>query len=93
MFAPSPEPPALAIVDFARTMIEEAFAPLDPRIAQKSTEVERCAATLGKLMPEFYTLPRVLLDVRHMVRPLFRSLFVLSVANASERFNMFHCTL
>jgi hypothetical protein len=40
-------------VDFARSMIEDAFGGLDPRTAQSSIEVAHYADLLGKLKPSF----------------------------------------
>ena len=53
LFVFSPRRSILEFVAFARSMIEDAFGDLDPRIAQYSTAVERYAALLGKLKPTF----------------------------------------
>jgi hypothetical protein len=50
-------PSVLALADFARSMIEDAFGGLDPRTAQKNMEVERYADILGKLKPAFIHHP------------------------------------
>jgi hypothetical protein len=49
----SARPSVRAFVDFARSMIEDAFGGLDPRAAQNSMEVARYAELLGKLKPSF----------------------------------------
>lgn len=45
------------LVEFAQGMIEEAFAPLDPQIAQFEMSVERYAEILGGLKPAFIHHP------------------------------------
>src|SRR5713226_248868 len=49
----SPTPSSLALVDFAREMVEEAFHPLDPETAQFHLPVEKYAAILSELKPKF----------------------------------------
>jgi len=49
----SPTPASLAFVDFSREMIREAFAPLDPELAQYEMKVEDYAELLGRLKPGF----------------------------------------
>ncbi len=51
-------PSGRALIEHARAMIEEAFAPLDPRTAQFHLPVDRFAAILGKLKPAFIHHPR-----------------------------------
>jgi hypothetical protein len=46
-------PAARAFADFTRGLIEEAFAPLEPRTAQHSLPVERFAQILSDLKPKF----------------------------------------
>jgi hypothetical protein len=60
----------LALVDFARELIEEAFSPLDPRQAHENLEVSKAVDALVRLKPYFIHHPRtrtllqrVLLDV------------------------------
>ncbi len=53
LFVYSPRASTLAFVEFARTMIREAFAPHDPETAQYQMPVEQYAAILGKLKPSF----------------------------------------
>ncbi len=51
-------PSAIAMSEFAREMIEEAFAPLYPPKAQYSLPVEEYAAILAKLKPAFIHHPK-----------------------------------
>ena len=53
----SPRPSSLAFTAFAKGMIEEAFAPFDPRTAQHEMEVDRYAAILNKVKPAFIHHP------------------------------------
>lgn len=57
LFAYSPRPSSLAFITHARQMIEEAFAPLNPELAQHEMSVERYAEILGKLKPAFIHHP------------------------------------
>src|SRR2546422_10651745 len=54
----SPTPEMLALVEHARSMIEDAFAPLDPPRAHESLAVERCVEILTTLKPGFIHHPR-----------------------------------
>jgi len=58
LFVFSPCPSAIAFCEFARELIEEAFAPLDPREAQYSLPVEEYVAILAKLKPYFIHHPK-----------------------------------
>lgn len=58
LFVFSPCPSAIALCEFAREMIEEAFAPLEPREAQYSLPVEEYVAILAKLKPSFIHHPK-----------------------------------
>ena len=58
IFVFSPRPSTVAMVKFAQEMIEEAFAPLDPREAQHHLPVEEFAAILAKLKPQFIHHPK-----------------------------------
>jgi hypothetical protein len=53
----SPTPSSLALVDFARKMVEAAFHPLDPETAQFHMPVEKYAAILSDLKPKFIHAP------------------------------------
>jgi hypothetical protein len=57
LFVYSPRPSIKGLTDFAKSMIEDAFGGVDPRVAQKSMEVERYAELLGKLKPAFIHHP------------------------------------
>lgn len=58
LFVFSPCPSAIAFCEFARELIEEAFAPLEPREAQYSLPVEEYVAILAKLKPYFIHHPK-----------------------------------
>ena len=53
----SPRKSTLAFIAFARKLIEEAFAPLNPKIAQYKLSVEQYAEILLKLKPGFIHHP------------------------------------
>ena len=53
LFVYSPRRTSLAFTTFAKGLIEEAFAPFDPRTAQHEMDVERYAAVLNKVKPAF----------------------------------------
>ena len=57
LFLFSPRRSVLNFIDFARSMIEDAFGDLDPRTAQHNMEVEHYASLLGKLKPAFIHHP------------------------------------
>lgn len=50
--------PVRRLVQFAQTMIEEAFAPLNPQTAQHELSVQRFAEILGDLKPRFIHAPQ-----------------------------------
>jgi hypothetical protein len=54
----SPTPEMSALVDHTRGMIEDAFAPLDPRHAHRGLAVERCVEILSVLKPSYIHHPR-----------------------------------
>jgi hypothetical protein len=56
----SPRKSTLALSDFARELIEAAFAPLDPRTAQRELTVERFVEIAGPLKPRFIHHPHTL---------------------------------
>jgi hypothetical protein len=58
LFVYSPRESTLALTEFARGMIEEAFAPRNPQYAQFDMGMEEFAAILGKLKPRFTNHPR-----------------------------------
>ncbi|MFN6528754.1 hypothetical protein [Nostoc sp. ChiSLP03a] len=57
VFVFSPCASAIALCNFARGMVEEAFAPLDPRDAQHSLPVEKYVDILAQLKPAFIHHP------------------------------------
>jgi hypothetical protein len=57
LFVYSERPSVLALVKFARSMIEDAFGGMDPRTAQDNMPVEKYAELLGKLKPAFIHHP------------------------------------
>ena len=58
LFAYSPSPAALLLSGLAKEMLEEAFAPHDPREAQYHYSVDDYAKILGELKPKFIHHPR-----------------------------------
>jgi hypothetical protein len=57
IFVYSPMPATLRLIGLARGMIEEAFAPHDPRTIDQRLSMEECAAVLAKLKPAFIHHP------------------------------------
>jgi hypothetical protein len=53
LFVYSPIATSQRLVALARTMLEEAFAPHDPRTVNQHLSMEECAAVLSKLKPAF----------------------------------------
>jgi hypothetical protein len=70
IFVGSPRPSTLALVAFARELIEEAFAPLDPVQAQHELPVERFVEIFGPLKPRFIHHPRTKDLLRAVVEEL-----------------------
>lgn len=58
LFVYSPTPQSLALVEFARTMAEEAFAPYPPPQAQHHMDGQAYVDVLAKLKPTFINHPR-----------------------------------
>ena len=58
LFVLRPCPASLALCEFAREMIQEAFGNLDPRLAQYSLAVEQYASILSELKPRFIHHPQ-----------------------------------
>lgn len=67
LFLQGTTPAVSAFVEFTRGLIEEAFAPHDPELAQFVMPVEEYAALLGKLKPAFIHHPE---SKRHLERIL-----------------------
>lgn len=57
LFVYSPRRSSMAFIEFAKTLIKEAFAPHDPEKAQYHMTVESYAEVLGKLKPQFIHHP------------------------------------
>ena len=57
LFAYSPTRSSLALVDFARQLLKEAFGDLDPETAQYHLPVEQYASILNELKPKFIHHP------------------------------------
>lgn len=57
LFVYSPTAASTRLVTFARDMLEEAFAPYDPRDVASHLDMEACAAILAKLKPAFIHHP------------------------------------
>jgi hypothetical protein len=53
VFVFSPRPASLALVEFAREMLEEAFGAIDPRFAQYEMPVEEYVSIMAPLKPRF----------------------------------------
>lgn len=70
LFVYSPLKSSLAFVQFARSMIEDAFGGLDPRTAQDKMSVEDYAALLGKLKPAFIHHPESKRHIQKMFEEL-----------------------
>lgn len=58
VFLYSPSPAALKFCEFARELIEEAFAPHNPLTVHKTLEVERTVEILAELKPRFIHHPK-----------------------------------
>jgi hypothetical protein len=70
IFVGSPRPSTLALVDFARELIEEAFGALDPVQAQHELPVERFVEVFGPLKPRFIHHPKTKGLLRAVVEEL-----------------------
>jgi hypothetical protein len=70
IFVFSPRQSTLALVDFARELIEAAFAPLPPRTAQFELSVERFVEIFGPLKPHFIHHPKTAALLRDVVAEL-----------------------
>ncbi len=58
LYAFSPRPATTALCQLGRELAEEAFAPFDPRDAQRYLSVEQYVAVLAQLKPRFIHHPR-----------------------------------
>lgn len=67
LFVYAPRKSTLAFIKFARTLIEEAFAPLNPETAQYELSVEQYADILLKLKPGFIHHP----ESKRLIQDMF----------------------
>jgi hypothetical protein len=70
IFVYSPIPATQRLIDLARRMIEEAFAPHDPRRIHEVLSMEECAAILSKLKPAFIHHPECKVILPEIIRAL-----------------------
>jgi hypothetical protein len=70
IFVYSPRPSTIALINFARELIVEAFAPLPPQAAQFSLSVEKFVEIFGPLKPRFIHHPRTMALLRDVVAEL-----------------------
>lgn len=70
LFVYSQRSSILAFVDFAKSMIVDAFGGRDPRTAQNEMEVEQYAALLGKLKPAFIHHPESKRHLQNIMQEL-----------------------
>ena len=64
----SPSKATLAFCQFAKELVKEAFAPLDPETAQYHLPVEKYAEILGKLKPTFIHHPETKNYMRNVLK-------------------------
>ena len=69
IFVCSARPATLALIDFARELLEEAFAPLPPRTAQFELSVEKFVEIFGPVKPRFIHHPKTAALMRSGVEP------------------------
>lgn len=67
VFVYSPRRSTLALVDFARAMIEDAFRPLEPQSAQFDLSVQQFVDTFGPVKPRFIHHARTAALLRDVV--------------------------
>jgi hypothetical protein len=70
LFVYAPRRSTLAFIKFARTLIEEAIAPLDPETVQYHLSVEQYAAILMKLEPGFIHHP----ESKRLIQGIFNEM-------------------
>jgi len=70
LFVFSPHQSSVALCQFAREMVDEAFHPLDPREAQYSLPVEEFVAIVAPLKPRFIHHPKTQELVRELLNEL-----------------------
>ncbi|MDT3443508.1 MULTISPECIES: hypothetical protein [unclassified Pseudofrankia] len=67
IFVTSPNAATRALTDFARELVEEAFAPLDPQQAQHEIPVEKFVEIFGPVKPKFIHHPKTKSLLRDIV--------------------------
>ena len=67
VFVFAPRPSTVALTEWARELIEEAFHPLDPVHAQESLPVERFVEIVAPLKPRFIHHPKTLELLRELL--------------------------
>jgi hypothetical protein len=70
LFVTAPAPAVRALVDFARELLEDAFAPFDPVTAQHELPVEKFVEIFGPLKPKFIHHPKTKGLLADVVRSL-----------------------
>lgn len=70
LFVYSPTTSSAALCQHARSMVEEAFAPNNPRTIHRELAVERCVEVLAKVKPAFIHHPRCKDLIPAMMREL-----------------------
>ena len=70
IFVFSPRKTTLALCSFAQSMIEEAFVPFEPQMAQYSMPVEQYVSIVAALKPRFIHHPKTLGLLRDVVEEL-----------------------
>ncbi len=70
VFVFSPRPSTLALADFARTLVEDAFRPLAPERAQFELPVERFVEIVAPLKPRFIHHPKTGALVRALLEDI-----------------------
>ncbi len=70
LFVYSPIAASQELCSLGRAMIEKAFAPVDPRMADRQLSMEETAAILAKLKPEFIHHPECKILIPRIIREL-----------------------
>ena len=70
IFVHSPCSGALKLCELARQLVEEAFAPMDPRTAHESLPADRCSQMLAVVKPKFIHHPRAKRHIQEMLLQL-----------------------
>ena len=70
LFVYSKRASIVAFTDFAKSMIEDSFGGIDPRVAQDSMEVQQYADLLAKLKPAFIHHPESKQHLRNILEDL-----------------------